>query len=171
MKHHWHHSGVFVVNFEHISHFVLMFLLLTLTRQLQIGICSLNKLSSEINFIKKLAFWNGFPRPVVKSVIHEVLNTTDEATDNAKSSESSIFVCMPYYSKNFCYSSFVFAKFNLITSKLVALDARLNMMLKKFGFNATPKIKQLFCVICLLFMIFLSSSCCQLHWQNRKNVL
>ena len=27
---HWRHSGVFIINFEHISHFVLVFLLLTL---------------------------------------------------------------------------------------------------------------------------------------------
>ena len=29
---HWRRSGVFIVNFEHISHLVLVFLLLTLTR-------------------------------------------------------------------------------------------------------------------------------------------
>ena len=28
----WHHSGVFIVNFDHISHLVLVFLLLTLNR-------------------------------------------------------------------------------------------------------------------------------------------
>ena len=31
-RRHWRHSGVFIVNFEHISHLVLVFLLLTLTR-------------------------------------------------------------------------------------------------------------------------------------------
>ena len=31
-RHRWRHSGVFIVSFEHISHFVLMFLLLTLSR-------------------------------------------------------------------------------------------------------------------------------------------
>ena len=31
-RRHWRHSGVFIVNFEHISHFVLVFLLLTLSR-------------------------------------------------------------------------------------------------------------------------------------------
>ena len=30
----WRHSGVFVVNFEHISHLVLVFLLLTLSRKI-----------------------------------------------------------------------------------------------------------------------------------------
>ena len=29
-RHHWHRSGIFIVNFEHISHLVLVFLLLTL---------------------------------------------------------------------------------------------------------------------------------------------
>ena len=31
-RHHWRRSGVFIVNFEHISHLVLVFLLLTLSR-------------------------------------------------------------------------------------------------------------------------------------------
>ena len=33
----WHRSGVFIVNFEHISHLVLMFLLLTLNMYLLAG--------------------------------------------------------------------------------------------------------------------------------------
>ena len=33
----WRRSGVFIVNFEHISHFVLVFLLLTLSRQTPTG--------------------------------------------------------------------------------------------------------------------------------------
>ena len=32
----WRRSGVFIVNFEHISHLVLVFLLLTLSRQCQL---------------------------------------------------------------------------------------------------------------------------------------
>ena len=31
-RRHWRCSGVFIVNFEHISHFVLVFLLLTFSR-------------------------------------------------------------------------------------------------------------------------------------------
>ena len=31
-RRHWRRSGVFIVNFEHISHLVLVFLLLTLNR-------------------------------------------------------------------------------------------------------------------------------------------
>ena len=34
----WHPSGVFIVNFEHISHLVLVFLLLTLNRKMPAGI-------------------------------------------------------------------------------------------------------------------------------------
>ena len=30
-RRHWLHSDVFIINFEHISHLVLLFLLLTLT--------------------------------------------------------------------------------------------------------------------------------------------
>ena len=34
----WRHSGVFIVNFEHISHLFLGFLLLTLNKQMLRGI-------------------------------------------------------------------------------------------------------------------------------------
>ena len=33
-RRHWPRSGIFIVNFEHISHLVLVFLLLTLNMQL-----------------------------------------------------------------------------------------------------------------------------------------
>ena len=36
-KGHWRCSGVFIVNFEHISHLVLVLLLLTLSRQIPTG--------------------------------------------------------------------------------------------------------------------------------------
>ena len=35
-RHHWRRSGVFIVNFEHNLHLVLVFLLLTLNRQMPI---------------------------------------------------------------------------------------------------------------------------------------
>ena len=38
-RHHWHHSSVFIVNFKHISHLVLGFLLLTLSRYMPAGLC------------------------------------------------------------------------------------------------------------------------------------
>ena len=56
-------------------------------------------MSSEINFSKKLASWNGFPRFVVKRIIHQLLNTTHESNNNVESPEVlTIYVCMPYYS-------------------------------------------------------------------------
>ena len=36
-RHHWRPSGVFIVNFEHISHLFLVFLLLTLTKKMLAG--------------------------------------------------------------------------------------------------------------------------------------
>ena len=61
--------------------------------------CSPKKLSSEINVIKNSACWNSFSRSVVTNIIHQVLNTTEESTDNAESPEVlTIYVCMPYYS-------------------------------------------------------------------------
>ena len=35
---HWHRSGVFIVNFDHIFHLVLAFLLLTLSKYVQVGL-------------------------------------------------------------------------------------------------------------------------------------
>ena len=64
------------------------------------------------------------------------------------------FVCLTIAIKDFCYSSPTCAKFDLIASKLVPLDSRPNTMLIKFSFVGASKIKQLFCVIRLLFMIF-----------------
>ena len=37
-RRHWRRSGVFIVNFKHILHLVLVFLLLTLNMQLPTGI-------------------------------------------------------------------------------------------------------------------------------------
>ena len=37
-RRHWPRSGIFIVNFEHISPFVLVFLLLTLNMQMPAGI-------------------------------------------------------------------------------------------------------------------------------------
>ena len=35
----WRRSGVFIVNFENISHIFLVFLLLTLNKQMLVGLC------------------------------------------------------------------------------------------------------------------------------------
>ena len=45
-QHHLCRSGVFIVNFEHISHLVLVILLLTFSRQMQAGYESLPRNSS-----------------------------------------------------------------------------------------------------------------------------
>ena len=43
--HEWRHSGGFIVNFEHISHLALVFLLLTLSRQMPAGYVRFSLLS------------------------------------------------------------------------------------------------------------------------------
>ena len=48
-------------------------------------ICLPDKLSSEINFFKKLASWTGFPIFFIKRIINQVLNITGESTNNAES--------------------------------------------------------------------------------------
>ena len=37
-RRHWRRSGIFIVNFEHISHLLLVFLLLTLNMELPAGL-------------------------------------------------------------------------------------------------------------------------------------
>ena len=44
---HWRRSGVFIVNFEHISHLVLVFLLLTLNKQMP----------AEVSFVQRTFTW------------------------------------------------------------------------------------------------------------------
>ena len=48
----WRRSGIFIVNFEHISHLVLLFLLLTLTRQMPAGI--------RLSGLLLTQFWTSF---------------------------------------------------------------------------------------------------------------
>ena len=65
------------------------------------------------------------------------------------------FVCLTAVIKDVSYSNLACAKFDLIASKLVLLKSRLNILLIKLSFIVTPKIKQLFCIFCLFFTIFL----------------
>ena len=72
-RHHWCRSGVFIVNFQHISQLVLVFLLLTLNMQLAAGMGALmqfnvHKGGSETVlsyhvvpfFVQKLLFFNSY---------------------------------------------------------------------------------------------------------------
>ena len=43
-RHHWHPSGVFIVNFGHISHFILVLLLLNLRIWLPVGVALIRKM-------------------------------------------------------------------------------------------------------------------------------
>ena len=54
-RRHWRRSGVFIVNSEHISHFVLVFLSLTLTKLMSTGINEVRKQTqSEPNKASKM---------------------------------------------------------------------------------------------------------------------
>ena len=44
----WCRSGVFIVNFEHISHLVLVFLMLTLSRQMPVGLINIKHLTLSV---------------------------------------------------------------------------------------------------------------------------
>ena len=48
---HWRRSGVFTANFEHNSHLFLVFLLLTLNRQMFVGLILQSERESYIHII------------------------------------------------------------------------------------------------------------------------
>ena len=65
-------------------------------------ICAPNKLSSEINIIKRFVSWNDFPKSVVNSIINKTLNTPSNnegpnINNTEKSNEITIYFCFPYY--------------------------------------------------------------------------
>ena len=65
-------------------------------------ICAPNKLSSEINIIKRFASWNDFPKSVVNSIINKTLNTPSNnegpnINNTEKNNEITIHFHFPYY--------------------------------------------------------------------------
>ena len=65
-------------------------------------ICAPNKLSSEVNIIKRFASWNDFPKSVANSIINKTLNTPSNnegpnINDTEKNNETTIYFCFPYY--------------------------------------------------------------------------
>ena len=67
-RHHWRCSGVFIINFKHISHLVLVFLFLTLSRYMPIGtrLSFKQLLRKSINGLNSLSYstpslWNILP--------------------------------------------------------------------------------------------------------------
>ena len=117
-------------------------------------ICSPNKLSSEISFIQKLASWNNFLRSVVKSIIHQVLHTTDESTDNAKSPEVlTIYVRIPYYSdKGLSLLKSCLRKIRSDWVKTLSIRFRTQYDVNKIEFYCNTKDKT--AVLCNLFVVY-----------------
>ena len=65
-------------------------------------ICAPNKLSSEINIIKRFASWNDFPKSVVNSIINKTLNTPSNnevpnINNTEKSNKITISFRFPHY--------------------------------------------------------------------------
>ena len=64
-------------------------------------ICSPSNLKQELNFIKRIASWNGFPKQVISALIkryrqhRDTNNDTDETTDNNQTAPTLWFE-MPY---------------------------------------------------------------------------
>ena len=65
-------------------------------------ICAPNKLSSEINIIKRFASWNDFPKLVVNSIINKILNIPSinegpNINNTERINEITIYFRFPYY--------------------------------------------------------------------------
>ena len=63
----WCRSGVFIVNFEHISHLVLVFLMLTLSRQMPVGLINIEHLT--LNAFKCVCRKNVYQGKGIKLII------------------------------------------------------------------------------------------------------
>ena len=67
------------------------------------AICQPDKLKLEINFIKKFASWNDFPKAIASAIINRSLNNDDktgQANDsdlNMDTDVTSIYFRMPYF--------------------------------------------------------------------------
>ena len=98
-------------------------------------ICAPNKLSSEINTIKKFASWNDFPKSVVNSISNKTLNTppNNESSNNIEEKTMklrSIFAFLIMVIKAFHYLNIAFVKLNLIAKKISQLHLDCCMMLQ-----------------------------------------
>ena len=107
-----------------------------------------------------------------ESIIHRVLNITDESTGNAKSPEVlTIYVGMPYDSDKGLSLLNPCTIFNLIAPKTRSIRFMTQYDVNKIEFYCNMKDKTAF--LCNSFIVynFLSCSSCQLHWQNRKTII
>ena len=62
------------------------------------NICSPNNLNSELQFINRLASWNGFPKFITNKIVKQVINgtnKTNQSTDNPDS-ELTIWFRLPF---------------------------------------------------------------------------
>ena len=118
-------------------------------------ICAPNKLSSEINTIKKFASWNDFPKSVVNSIINKTLNTPpkNESSNNIeeKNNEITIYFRFPYYGdKGFSLFKHCVRKIKSNCKKDQPVTFRLLYVTKLEFFcnikDRTPKLNQSFVV-------------------------
>ena len=77
----WRRSGVFIVYFKHISHLVLVFLLLTLIKKRPAGL--LNEIKNEINLDERMSF-------TLISITHVVLRGWRFLIKNAKNTQNLV---------------------------------------------------------------------------------
>ena len=97
-------------------------------------ICPPNKLSSEINIIKRFASWNDFPKSVVSSIINKTLNTSSNnegpnINNKEKSNEITIYFRFPYYGdKGFSLFKSCICKIKSNAEKIIQLYLDCYMM-------------------------------------------
>ena len=67
---------------------------------------STDKLSCEINIIKRFALWNDSPKSIVNSIIYKTLKrpsiTADSNDANKTNNGVTIYFCVPYYGDKGC---------------------------------------------------------------------
>ena len=120
-------------------------------------VCAPNKLSSEINIIKRFASWKDFPKSVVNSITNETVNTPSKnegpnINNTEKSNEITIYFRFPYYGdKGFSLFKFYIRKIKSNCKKDHPIVFRPLYDVTKLEFfcdtkDRTPKLNESFAV-------------------------
>ena len=56
------------------------------------NICSPNHLNSELQFIKWLASWNGFPKFITNKIVEQVINGTNKTNQSTNNTDSELTI-------------------------------------------------------------------------------
>ena len=99
-RRHWPRSTFFIISFEHISHLVLVFLLLTLSRQMLAGII-ISYAVFSISLWYHAWFWREYAVEIPKQInsCYDILETMCHANTKCKEISNS---CQYFEKMNYC---------------------------------------------------------------------